>query len=298
MSGHKNVSLGARHPIHNYSYADAGARTAATGFVAADVGRVAYQVDTQTFWALVDDSPITWQELGAGGTGTPWGPVHTDGWEIRESFVGSQPRSHYTGAIDPAGGDAWDQASPGEDPDHIGIVDQYRTSTGAIYITNMAGQTGQIVLPLAAEGLYRVDWVFKLLQLSDAADTFFIEHGLAFDSHIDYTGNEYCTMRYTHSENSGKFRLKHANGGAAAYVDANVTVAANTWYFCRMEATQEEVRLYIDTVKNTRTLRCTINTAFPLDEIGFTAFAKLTVLTDPALVLHRFDDIHEKYEVF
>lgn len=63
MSFHSEASIGARHPVHNWSYASAAVRTAATGFLAADVGKIAYQVDTQTLWALVDESPITWVSL-------------------------------------------------------------------------------------------------------------------------------------------------------------------------------------------------------------------------------------------
>lgn len=63
MSGHSVASLGARHPLHNWEYADATARGAATGFVAADVGKAALQLDDGSGWVLVDYSPITWKSI-------------------------------------------------------------------------------------------------------------------------------------------------------------------------------------------------------------------------------------------
>lgn len=57
------------HVIHNYTYADATARGAASGFVAADVGKVALQQSDSTFWILTATTP-TWVELtAAGGSG-------------------------------------------------------------------------------------------------------------------------------------------------------------------------------------------------------------------------------------
>lgn len=69
MSFHSNASLGARHPVHNYEYADATARTAASGFTASDVGKVAQQLDDESFWVLKNHSPITWAQIDGGGAG-------------------------------------------------------------------------------------------------------------------------------------------------------------------------------------------------------------------------------------
>jgi hypothetical protein len=51
------------HVIHTYTYANQTARLAATGFVSADIGKVAYQTDNSTVWVLVGYSPILWSEL-------------------------------------------------------------------------------------------------------------------------------------------------------------------------------------------------------------------------------------------
>jgi hypothetical protein len=63
MSGHSVASLGARHPLHNWEYADATARGAAAGFSSADVGKSALQLDDNSCWVLVNHFPIVWKSL-------------------------------------------------------------------------------------------------------------------------------------------------------------------------------------------------------------------------------------------
>lgn len=60
MPEHKTAPLAKRHPLHQWEYADATARLAATGFIPADVTNWAKQLDDGTYWELTDDSPITW----------------------------------------------------------------------------------------------------------------------------------------------------------------------------------------------------------------------------------------------
>lgn len=64
----------ANHKIENFTFADAAARAAGTGYtiVAADVGKVAYQTDTGAYYRLTDDSPLTWAQIT--GTGL-WQPL-------------------------------------------------------------------------------------------------------------------------------------------------------------------------------------------------------------------------------
>jgi hypothetical protein len=56
------------HTIIAYAYADSTARLAATGFTAADVGKVAIDLDTNNLNWLVKDDPITWATFDAGAT--------------------------------------------------------------------------------------------------------------------------------------------------------------------------------------------------------------------------------------
>lgn len=69
MTLHKDLALGNNHIIYNWSYADNAALLAATGFVPDDVGKIAYQQDDNSLWMLVDDSPITWDQLTGPGVG-------------------------------------------------------------------------------------------------------------------------------------------------------------------------------------------------------------------------------------
>lgn len=62
---HKNVGIGDNHPTHNWEYANAAARTGATGFVAGDVHKLALQLDDLSLWILVNTTP-TWQQFGVG----------------------------------------------------------------------------------------------------------------------------------------------------------------------------------------------------------------------------------------
>lgn len=55
------------HIIHSYEYANASARTSATGFVTGDIGKVARQLSDNTFWVLISTTP-TWSELTESGT--------------------------------------------------------------------------------------------------------------------------------------------------------------------------------------------------------------------------------------
>jgi hypothetical protein len=59
---HKNAPLGDMHPIHNWEVADAAA-LAALVVTASDIGKVARQLDTEAYYILTDDSPLTWIAL-------------------------------------------------------------------------------------------------------------------------------------------------------------------------------------------------------------------------------------------
>jgi hypothetical protein len=61
---HKSLAIGDIHVPYQWSYADATARGAATGFVANDVGKLSRQLDDNSFWVLTDESPIAWVRLG------------------------------------------------------------------------------------------------------------------------------------------------------------------------------------------------------------------------------------------
>jgi hypothetical protein len=68
MPLHKEILIGENHIVHNYEYADAATRIAATGFSASDVDKLAKQLDDDTFWRLANHSPITWVPFGSNYT--------------------------------------------------------------------------------------------------------------------------------------------------------------------------------------------------------------------------------------
>lgn len=55
----RHQDLTKNHILESWVYANAAARTSASGFVTADVGRIAYQTDTGQYWRLTSTAP-TW----------------------------------------------------------------------------------------------------------------------------------------------------------------------------------------------------------------------------------------------
>jgi hypothetical protein len=100
-------SAGGSAPLETWTYATAAARTGATGFVAGDIGKIAYQTDDGTYWRLMAVTP-TWQPLwrddsastdeyeslralGAAVVGKPPGMSIFMGGDL----AASQPGNHY-----------------------------------------------------------------------------------------------------------------------------------------------------------------------------------------------------------
>jgi hypothetical protein len=61
---HVAAILGEIHFIKNWEFANLAARTALVA-VPGDVGKVAVQTDKNTWWVLIDDSPLTWRRIDA-----------------------------------------------------------------------------------------------------------------------------------------------------------------------------------------------------------------------------------------
>lgn len=55
------------HVVQAYEYADAATREAATGFTSDDIGKVAYQLDDNSFWMLTETDPVWVQFVERGG---------------------------------------------------------------------------------------------------------------------------------------------------------------------------------------------------------------------------------------
>lgn len=85
------MPFGEHHIVQAYEFADAAARTGAAGILPADVGRIARQLDDESFWILKDDSPLTWSRVDNGGVGLFL--PHKAGTVLAVSFSGSPKKA-------------------------------------------------------------------------------------------------------------------------------------------------------------------------------------------------------------
>lgn len=69
MSFHKDETGSSLHVIHAFTYADAATRLAGAGLVAADIGKIAKQTDTNRYYILLNNSPVAWSETTAPSNG-------------------------------------------------------------------------------------------------------------------------------------------------------------------------------------------------------------------------------------
>jgi len=111
MTQHKTMGVGKIHIPYNWSYADETEREAETDVTAADVGKFARQLDDNSIWMLIDDSPVTWIAVGASAsypkTFTMWHDqsLVTTGNALRLSVNTNQPYNRYVDQNAPANGD-------------------------------------------------------------------------------------------------------------------------------------------------------------------------------------------------
>jgi len=97
---HEALTYAEQHVIHRWVYADATARAAATGFVASDIRKLAYQSDTDAYWVLTDHSPITWVQVT---TGSVYTKTEVDALLAALASVPSGSIQAYGGAAAPTG---------------------------------------------------------------------------------------------------------------------------------------------------------------------------------------------------
>ncbi len=67
---HSDVGTGEIHIVYQWSYADAAARTGATGLGTSDEGKIARQADNDSFWVLTDSAGPTWVQIDQSNLGT------------------------------------------------------------------------------------------------------------------------------------------------------------------------------------------------------------------------------------
>ena len=67
MSLHKNLPASELHTVPSLEYVDAAARNGATGLISTDIGRMARQLDDNSFWMLQGVGPVVWVGATAPG---------------------------------------------------------------------------------------------------------------------------------------------------------------------------------------------------------------------------------------
>jgi hypothetical protein len=68
MGFHSNVPIGQRHGIHNWEFVNAAAKSALTDFTVLDIGKIAWQLDDNSFWILAEIDPAIVWKLCIGST--------------------------------------------------------------------------------------------------------------------------------------------------------------------------------------------------------------------------------------
>ena len=79
----RHQDLVQNHLLESWTYANAAARTGATGFSLGDVGRIAYQTDTGQYWRLINSAPV-WQIIAP-----PIAPVYASLQTVAANPTGS-----------------------------------------------------------------------------------------------------------------------------------------------------------------------------------------------------------------
>jgi len=69
MSYHKDEVGSSLHVVNALTYADAATRLAGAGLIAADIGKIAKQTDTDRYYILLNNSPVQWSEVTAPSNG-------------------------------------------------------------------------------------------------------------------------------------------------------------------------------------------------------------------------------------
>lgn len=79
---HSDIGAGEVHIVYNWTYADAAARAAAAGLLSTDVGKIARQLDDDSLWMLIDESPVTWKDIGTSSSSRASNPMDDAGQMI------------------------------------------------------------------------------------------------------------------------------------------------------------------------------------------------------------------------
>lgn len=143
---HKDLSYPDVHAAHAYEYADAAAREGASGFQAVDVGKIARQLDNDTFWILVATTPA-WRQIDTSGALTYKGvwDASTNTPTLSDSGGGGVAGDFYVVSV--SGSTTIDGISSW-------VVGDWIVNNGTVWekadhtdtVTSVAGKTGAVTL--------------------------------------------------------------------------------------------------------------------------------------------------------
>jgi hypothetical protein len=217
MSFHDLESAGSVHIPYNWVYANASARTSASGFTSDDVGKLAKQTDNDSLWMLTATTP-TWVMIGGDADHTR---VH-EFWD----FVGNN--------IDT---DVWSTAVSG---------------AGSTISIATDKQYGEIIMEGNVNGGYSAftlkNWSYRSINVSDNFDVSL--RVKAIDNYSSVTiglikdANDQILMYKSGSDN---WKVHTYSGGTGTTTDTGVAQDGN-YHIFRITGTSSEVKFYIDGV--------------------------------------------------
>ena len=227
MAFHDQSIVGANHVLQNFSFADETARNAATGLVAADIGKVAIQTDNTTFYILVAVTPV-WREIAV------IDPFDTF-LELSDT-----PGSYASQGLKITRVNAGETALEFVDPTFLADTDTPASySSEALKVTRVnAGETAlEFVLPTfladadtpssyTSQGLkaVRVNAGETALEFADAFDTF-LE---LTDTPSSYAGQALNFPRVNAAQTALEFVTNVVLGPGPTVVDRSIMVADGT----------------------------------------------------------------------
>ncbi len=148
---HKNLTGDNNHVIHAFTYADATARTGASGFVSADVGKVAKQTDTNTYWLLTVTTP-TWVEITSTGGGSSNNDIVMSTSGTSKPYIGESGTSyvviayvHYKGSTAEGTITAIKILASMDGADDTGSIKVYDSTNSLTIAENVNGISGTSV---------------------------------------------------------------------------------------------------------------------------------------------------------
>lgn len=236
MPEHVVAPLAKRHGVPNWEYADAAARTAATGFIPSDVTKFARQLDDNSVWMLIDDSPVTWVAVGGAGsiaddsvtnaklanmaqatikgrasgagTGDPTDLTSTQATAILDNVIGDSGLGGTKGLVPaPAAGDA--------------AAGKFLKATGGWDLPGGAGGAGSItVVHLSADVTNSTATAVKITGLDTALNlgTYKFEYWIRYQAALTSTGVKF-SVNFTGTQTAFMVIARYTTPGTTSVSD-------------------------------------------------------------------------------